>query len=111
MSAMARALVPLAGAAVVWTAPALAPIWPPMARALGVARDRPGADRPLLTFDDGPHPQGTPAVLDKLRERAVFFLMGEQVERHPALAREIADRGHGVGIHAHRHRNLLRVTP
>jgi peptidoglycan-N-acetylglucosamine deacetylase len=67
-----------------------------------------------LTFDDGPHPQGTPAVLDVLAAaatRATFFLVGEQVERHPALAAEIAAANHTIGLHCHRHRNLLRLTP
>ncbi len=67
-----------------------------------------------LTFDDGPHPQGTPAVLEILaRERvnATFFLVGEQVRRDPALAREIVAAGHRVGLHCDRHRNLLRLAP
>lgn len=67
-----------------------------------------------LTFDDGPHWHGTPAVLDTLRDAratATFFLVGEQVERRPALAAEIADAGHEVGVHCQRHRNLLRLTP
>jgi peptidoglycan/xylan/chitin deacetylase (PgdA/CDA1 family) len=65
----------------------------------------------LLTFDDGPHPEGTPAVLDRLDEPAIFFLVGEQVDRDRGLAREIAARGHGIGIHGYRHRNLLRIPP
>jgi len=67
-----------------------------------------------LTFDDGPHLLGTPAVLEILsREnvRATFFLVGEQVLKNPALAREIVDAGHQIGLHCHRHRNLLRLTP
>jgi peptidoglycan-N-acetylglucosamine deacetylase len=67
-----------------------------------------------LTFDDGPHAQGTPAALEILAEaqvRATFFLVGEQVLRNPALAAEIVAAGHGVGLHCHRHRNLLRLTP
>ena len=67
-----------------------------------------------LTFDDGPHPQGTPAVLSALAAhgaRATFFLVGEQVERRPALAREVHDAGHEVALHCHRHRNALRLTP
>jgi peptidoglycan/xylan/chitin deacetylase (PgdA/CDA1 family) len=67
-----------------------------------------------LTFDDGPHAQGTPAALEILaREgvRATFFLVGEQVLRNPTLAAEIVAAGHGVGLHCHRHRNLLRLTP
>jgi peptidoglycan/xylan/chitin deacetylase (PgdA/CDA1 family) len=66
----------------------------------------------VLTFDDGPHPEGTPAVLDALgTAHAVFFLVGEQVERYPELAAEIAARGHEVAIHGYRHRNQMRTTP
>ena len=67
-----------------------------------------------LTFDDGPHPQGTPAVLEVLAAHGVlatFFLVGEQVSRRPALAAEIAAAGHTVGLHGHRHRCQLRLTP
>jgi peptidoglycan-N-acetylglucosamine deacetylase len=67
-----------------------------------------------LTFDDGPHAQGTPATLEVLARagvRATFFLVGEQVLRNPAAAAEIVAAGHGVGLHCHRHRNLLRLTP
>jgi peptidoglycan/xylan/chitin deacetylase (PgdA/CDA1 family) len=65
-----------------------------------------------LTFDDGPHPDGTPAVLEALGEhRAVFFMVGEQVERYPSLAAEVARAGHGIALHGYRHRNQMRVTP
>lgn len=67
-----------------------------------------------LTFDDGPHPAGTPAMLEILRDtgaRATFFLVGEQIVRYPTLAREIVDGGHDVALHCFRHRNLLRLTP
>src|SRR3954469_9959070 len=96
-----------AAAAAAWSAPALAPVSPGVAGVLGVRRrvDGPGV---ALTFDDGPHPQGTPAVLEALAAAgapATFFLVGEQVERRPALAREIADAGHEIALHGHRHRN------
>ena len=74
--------------------------------------DQPGCDGVALTFDDGPHPQGTPAVLEVLRGRgatATFFLAGEQVARRPALVGEIVAAGHRVELHCHRHRNLLRL--
>jgi peptidoglycan-N-acetylglucosamine deacetylase len=74
-------------------------------------RDRRGY---ALTFDDGPHPRGTPAVLEVLAAagaQATFFLVGEQVARERALAREIAAAGHEIALHCHRHRNLLRLTP
>jgi len=83
----------------------LAPHVPRAARALGIQRTVSGGV--ALTFDDGPHPEGTPAVLDVLEEAAIqatFFLVGEQVERRPALAAEIAARGHTVALHCHRHR-------
>src|SRR5579872_760228 len=78
------------------------------------------ADRTLsgrgygLTFDDGPHKQGTPAVLEVLAARGVvatFFLVGEQVARNPALAAEIVAAGHGIGLHCDRHRIQLRLSP
>ncbi len=59
-----------------------------------------------LTFDDGPDPDGTPAVLDALdaaRVRATFFMVGEQAMSHHALAREVAERGHEVALHGHEH--------
>jgi peptidoglycan/xylan/chitin deacetylase (PgdA/CDA1 family) len=79
-----------------------------------VTRREEGLDGVALTFDDGPHPQGTPAVLETLREAgavATFFLAGEQVERRPALAAEIVAAGHRVELHCHRHRNQLRLSP
>jgi peptidoglycan-N-acetylglucosamine deacetylase len=70
-------------------------------------------DGVALTFDDGPHPQGTPQALEILREAgapATFFLAGEQVMRRPALVAEIVAAGHRVELHCHRHRNLLRLS-
>jgi peptidoglycan/xylan/chitin deacetylase (PgdA/CDA1 family) len=94
--------------------PGLAAAWPPLRVALGV-EDRTASGRGYaLTFDDGPHPQGTPAVLDVLareQARATFFLVGEQVRRDPALAGEILAAGHTIALHCDRHRNLLRVPP
>jgi peptidoglycan/xylan/chitin deacetylase (PgdA/CDA1 family) len=102
------------GVAVPHAGPALAPIVPAVGRRLPVVLREEGAEEVFLTFDDGPHPQGTPAVLEILREadqRATFFLAGEQVERRPALAAEIVAAGHRVELHCHRHRNQLRLTP
>lgn len=61
-----------------------------------------------LTFDDGPDPRATPAVLDLLDghgARASFFCVGERVERHAGLVREIVARGHKVENHTWSHRN------
>ena len=60
----------------------------------------------LLTIDDGPDPETTPALLDLLdryRSKALFFLIGEKVARHPELAREILKRGHEIGNHTLTH--------
>src|SRR5207249_11399339 len=69
---------------------------PPLRRIAGV-RDRVDGEGVALTFDDGPHAEGTPAVLDVLEAAgatATFFLVGEQVERNPLLAAEILAAGH-----------------
>lgn len=61
----------------------------------------------LLTFDDGPHPEGTPAILDRLAARgirAVFFVVGEQLSAQPDLGRRLAAEGHEIGVHGWDHR-------
>jgi peptidoglycan/xylan/chitin deacetylase (PgdA/CDA1 family) len=102
-------------AAVGWSGPALAAHSAPLCDLLGVRRRRAGDGATVhLTFDDGPHPEGTPAVLEALAAQqatATFFLVGEQVERFPAIAREIVAAGHVVALHGHRHRSQLRVPP
>jgi peptidoglycan/xylan/chitin deacetylase (PgdA/CDA1 family) len=100
--------------AAAWWSPALAPIVPGVAELLGLPRRIDRTDAIALTFDDGPHPEGTPAVLAALRAReasGIFFLCGEQVERDPALAAEIAAAGQTVALHGYRHRNMLRLAP
>lgn len=92
----------------------LAPVLPPAADALGIPRTlAAGAHGVALTFDDGPHPEGTPAVLDLLARAghvATFFLIGEQVELRPELAREIVSQGHQVAVHGYRHRLQPRLS-
>jgi peptidoglycan/xylan/chitin deacetylase (PgdA/CDA1 family) len=99
-------------AAALHAGPALAPLVPGLGPALGIALRQPGAAGVALTFDDGPHPQGTAQVLELLREGgapATFFLVGEQVRRRPALVAEIVAAGHRVELHGDRHRNQLRL--
>ncbi len=71
-----------------------------------------GADGHVaLTFDDGPDPVSTPAfldALDRLDWRATFFVLGSQVRKAGDLTREIAERGHEVGVHGDRHTSHLR---
>jgi peptidoglycan/xylan/chitin deacetylase (PgdA/CDA1 family) len=91
----------------------LAPAHLGAADALGLARTLPGSPGVALTFDDGPHPEGTPAVLDVLARagaRATFFVVGEQVRARPALVAEIASAGHVVALHGDRHRLQTRLT-
>jgi peptidoglycan/xylan/chitin deacetylase (PgdA/CDA1 family) len=111
-----RAAATAAGiAGVAWSFPALAPVVPSVCAALDIPRHRIGhATAVCISFDDGPHSEGTPAVLESLRledARATFFLVGEQVERMPALAAEVVAAGHEIALHGHRHRNQLRLTP
>ncbi|MBO7382172.1 MAG: polysaccharide deacetylase family protein [Muribaculaceae bacterium] len=66
-----------------------------------------------LTFDDGPIPEVTPWVLDTLDSygvKATFFLVGDNVRRHPELFEEIKRRGHGYGNHSMHHLQGLKVT-
>ncbi len=54
-----------------------------------------------ITFDDGPHPDGTPAILEILAAagaQATFFVIGEQVQRRPELVRRILAGGHGLAL-------------
>jgi len=59
-----------------------------------------------LTFDDGPHPEHTPRVLDVLARRGVlatFFVVGERAAAHPDLVRRMVAEGHAVGNHTQSH--------
>lgn len=59
-----------------------------------------------LTFDDGPDPKNTPAVLDVLKKHhtpATFFLVGNRAETNPALVKRIAGEGHEIGNHSMSH--------
>jgi peptidoglycan-N-acetylglucosamine deacetylase len=67
-----------------------------------------------LTFDDGPDPLGTPAVLAGLAElgwTATFFLLGSQVQQFPDVARAVVAAGHEIAVHGHVHRSHLLRTP
>jgi peptidoglycan/xylan/chitin deacetylase (PgdA/CDA1 family) len=103
----------IVGAGAVWSAPAPAPFSRAFADRLDIRTRLTEPRGVALTFDDGPHREGTPAVLEALARshaRATFFLVGEQVERMPSLAAEIVARGHEVALHGYRHRLLLRRT-
>ena len=66
-----------------------------------------------LTFDDGPIPEVTPWVLDTLDRygvKATFFMVGDNVARHPELYQEVRRRGHSVGNHTMHHLQGMKVT-
>ncbi|MFF8408869.1 polysaccharide deacetylase family protein [Streptomyces omiyaensis] len=68
----------------------------------------------VLTFDDGPDPRYTPAILATLRRhdcRAMFFVCGEMAAAHPDLLREMAADGHVVGNHSWSHPLVPRLRP
>ncbi len=61
-----------------------------------------------LTFDDGPHPEATPFVLDELRKYdalATFFCIGKNVNAYPEIYKRVLDEGHTVGNHTQHHLN------
>src|SRR5579862_2667391 len=66
-----------------------------------------------LTFDDGPHPRWTRAVLDVLSARGVkgatFFVVARKAEQYPDVVREIRERGHSVEIHSYAHDRLFAL--
>jgi peptidoglycan-N-acetylglucosamine deacetylase len=67
-----------------------------------------------LTFDDGPNPDATPAILDALAVRgikAAFFVLGRHAERWPALVRRTAEEGHTICNHGYHHRKLHLKSP
>jgi peptidoglycan/xylan/chitin deacetylase (PgdA/CDA1 family) len=89
----------------------LAPVNRDAAAALKLPRTVPDGGV-AITFDDGPHPEGTPAVLEVLARagmRATFFVVGEQVRRRPELVARAAAAGHAIALHGDRHRLQLRL--
>ncbi|MEK3883957.1 polysaccharide deacetylase family protein [Paenibacillus sp. PL2-23] len=69
--------------------------------------------RVALTFDDGPDPHYTTAILDILREKGVkatFFVVGSQVEKYPDVMKRMIEEGHAVGNHTHAHKNLTKLS-
>ena len=77
-------------------------------------RERTGGAHAALTFDDGPDPDATPAVLDALDAaglKATFFVVGEQLMRHWQLAREARARGHELALHGAAHPHHWELSP
>lgn len=73
----------------------------------------PGEKCVRITFDDGPHPDITPRVLDILDSfgvKATFFMVGDNVRRYPGLIDEVRRRGHLVGNHTMHHLQGMRTS-
>ena len=65
-----------------------------------------------LTFDDGPHADFTPMLLDGLKERGVkvtFFLMGENIEGKEEIVRRMEEEGHLIGSHSYKHQQMTKL--
>lgn len=69
----------------------------------------PGTQKTVyLTFDDGPAPQITPWVLETLKEhniKATFFCIGDNIEKHPNIFKQVTEAGHTIGNHTFNHLN------
>ncbi|NXY96076.1 polysaccharide deacetylase family protein [Streptomyces sp. BR123] len=97
-----------------------APLRPPVARP--TVRTRPILELPpaastagamVLTFDDGPDPRYTPAILDTLARYevpALFFVCGERADENRDLLRRMADEGHVIGNHTWSHPRIPRLS-
>jgi peptidoglycan/xylan/chitin deacetylase (PgdA/CDA1 family)/glycosyltransferase involved in cell wall biosynthesis len=86
-----------------WTKAALTTLLP---RRLFLSQGPARSGAVCLTFDDGPHPEHTPQLLDVLKRedvRATFFVVGTQAASHPELVRRIVAEGHAIGNHTYSH--------
>jgi len=75
-------------------------------------RGNPSIKAVALTFDDGPHPQYTPRLLEVLKKydvKATFFVVGKMAERYPDLIKAERSAGHVLGNHTYHHVNLTRI--
>jgi peptidoglycan-N-acetylglucosamine deacetylase len=71
------------------------------------------AEQVFLTFDDGPHPEITPKVLELLKQhnaKATFFLVGENAKKYPEIVAKILNEGHAVGNHTHNHLHGFKTS-
>jgi peptidoglycan-N-acetylglucosamine deacetylase len=108
-----RALALAAAGVAAYASPGLAAVgrlrYPGVVRRAGA-----GAGAVALTFDDGPHPEGTPAVLaalDGLGMRATFYVVATQARRCPPVLTDIVAAGHELGLHGGRHLPHALVPP
>lgn len=77
-----------------------------------VSRGRTDKRAVAITFDDGPDPASTPALLDLLSKygaKATFYVTGRRARKYPDLVRKIISHGHTIGNHTYRHDNFIMV--
>jgi peptidoglycan/xylan/chitin deacetylase (PgdA/CDA1 family) len=77
-----------------------------------ISHGRSGQNAVSLTFDDGPDPNVTPAVLELLAKysvKATFFVTGQNAERYPEIIRKIISQGHSIGNHSYKHDPILML--
>jgi peptidoglycan/xylan/chitin deacetylase (PgdA/CDA1 family) len=66
-----------------------------------------------ITFDDGPNPIFTAQVLEIFREaegKATFFMIGEQMDKHPEMVKKVVEQGHEIGNHTYTHPKLSQLS-
>lgn len=82
-----------------------------------LSRVRTAKPQVALTFDDGPHPEFTPAVAEKLKKAGftgTFFCVGEEAEKHPEVVKALVAGGHEIANHTWSHdtfRHLFSAAP
>ena len=78
-----------------------------------LTKGKPQSGAIFITFDDGPHPEFTPRVLDVLAEagaQATFFVVGAEAEKYPDIVRRMAAEGHSVGDHTWSHTDIRKLA-
>jgi len=77
-----------------------------------VSSGKSGEKAVAITFDDGPDPRSTPALLQLLLKNQIqgtFFVTGQKASRHPELIRDILSLGHSIGNHSYHHDNFIML--
>lgn len=71
------------------------------------------SDSIYITFDDGPHPENTPLIIDILEKhhtKVTFFMTGIEMEKYPKIVDEVIKAGHQIGYHSYNHTSLKTLT-
>ncbi|HED36281.1 MAG TPA: polysaccharide deacetylase family protein [Gammaproteobacteria bacterium] len=66
-----------------------------------------------ITFDDGPHPDNTPKIIELLKNfnvKATFFMTGSEMEKYPEVVKMVATSGHTIGYHSYTHASYKKMS-